>query len=241
MIMPSVASAIRISITVRLFRSFEVSRIHNLFIYWQSGYKDCLLVESAPRSQLMKVVSLLSGIALIIMALLGAGCETAATAKNAEFVKTVNFSNLDSFHYENTLIVGMEFRESEKFLLEDLSEQVLSDEMSARGFENREGAGDFFVVAKWRKAASVYVNAFDPIDGPHATFNRSRENSSLARISLVLEVYEASSGNLFWRKDMSNAFDAIQLTEDRATRTLQKAVENFPERIEKDPTLQNIQ
>lgn len=186
-------------------------------------------------------MSLLLGVTLAALALCFTGCETASDATNTEFVKTVNFSNLDTFHYKRTLISGMSFRDSEKIMLENLSEQVLADELSARGFEDVGSSSDFFVVAKWRKAVSTYVNTFDPIDGPAATINRSRENPSLSRVSLILEIYESSTGNLFWRKDMSNAFDAIQFTEDRITRTLQRAIQNFPQRIEKDPDLPTIQ
>ena len=169
------------------------------------------------------------------------GCATTSDSAHSEFVKTVNFSNLDTFHYEHTLIAGMSFRKSEEILLENLSEQVLQEAFTTRGFESVESSGDFFIVAKWRKAVSTYVNTFSPIDGPAATIGRGNESATLARVSLVVEIYESSSGNLFWRKDMPNAFDAIQFTQDRITRTLQEAVRHFPDRIEKDPNLPTIQ
>lgn len=178
---------------------------------------------------------------LAALLLLTTACETASASKNAEFVKTVNFSSLDTFEFKHTLISGMSFRESERMVLERLSESVLIDSLGARGFEAVDVDGDFVVVVKWRKAVSTFVNAFDPIDGPSATLMRGTGNRSFARVSLIVELYESASGNLFWRKEMNNAFDAIQFTEDRIVRSLQRAIENFPERIEKDPNLPSLQ
>ena len=173
------------------------------------------------------------------------GCETASEAKYSEFVKTVNFSNLDTFYYKHTMISGMSFRKSEEFMLENLSEQALTDEMSARGFQAVDAAGggsDFFVVTKWRKAVSNYTHTFNSVDGSAASLGRREMDfKTMSRVSVIVEIYETSSGDLFWRKEMYNAFEAIQLTEVRISRTLQQAVQNFPEHIKKDPNLPIIQ
>lgn len=169
------------------------------------------------------------------------GCVS--NTPNSEFVNTITFSSLDTFSYKHTLITGMDFRESEEQFLKGLSEQTLVAAFTARGFELVEADSDFFIVTKWKKAVSSYPGAFDSIDGPLDSINR-RDNPSYrfsSRLHLTVEVYETSTHNLFWRKDLPNIFDAVQLTEERVVESLRRAIKNFPERIEKDPSLPNIQ
>jgi len=45
---------------------------------------------------------------------------------------------------------------------------------------------------------------------------------------------------MFWRKDLPNIFDAVQFTEERVVESLKRAIDNFPERVENDPSLPNI-
>lgn len=180
-------------------------------------------------------------ILLLIPALFLAGCAT--NSPNSEFVKTITFSSLETFSYKHTLVNGMDFHESERLFLEDMSEQVLVEEFKARGFDEVESGGDFFAVVKWRNAVSSYPDMFDSIDGPFDSMNR-RDNPSYrfaSRIHLTLEVYESSTGNLFWRNELPNIFDATQFTEERVILSLKRAVENFPQRVEKDPELPDIE
>jgi len=179
---------------------------------------------------------------LTLLAILLSGCVS--NDSRSEFVKTITFSSLDSFSYRHTLVTGMDFSKSEKRMLEDLSEATLSAELLARGFEETAEAGsDFFVVTKWQKAVSSYPDAFDSIDGPLDAMNR-RDNPSYrfaARLHVAVEIYESSTGTLFWRKDLPNIFDAVQLTEERVVDSLKRAIENFPEWVEKDPGLPDIE
>lgn len=170
-----------------------------------------------------------------------AGC--ASPQPHSEFVKTVNLSSLDSFSYKHTLISGMDFRESEEQMLEDLSEQVVTAKLESLGFEAVEEGADFFVVAKWRKALSSYVDPFDYID-PYSEVQARRNDPSrryATRLHLIIEIYETRTQNLFWRKELPHIFDALQLTEGRIVNSVEFALENFPEHIEKDPNLPNIQ
>ena len=83
----------------------------------------------------------------------------------------------------------------------------------------------------------------DPILPPVEALN-DRDNPSYrfaSRLHLTVEIYESSTRNLFWRKDLPNIFDAVQLTEERVVESLRRAVENFPHRIEKDPNLPDIE
>ncbi|HKK17925.1 MAG TPA: hypothetical protein VJ952_04515 [Opitutales bacterium] len=178
---------------------------------------------------------------ILLLPILLVGCVS--STQHSEFVKTITFSSLQTFSYQHTLITGMDFRESEEQLLEDLSEEVLTAEFTSRGFDRAEGDGDFFVVAKWRKAVSSYPDIFDSIDGPRDSLNR-RDNPSYrfaSRIHLTVEIYETATGELFWREDLPNIFDAVQFTEERVIESLRRAVEDFPERVEKDPNLPDIE
>lgn len=178
---------------------------------------------------------------LIVLSILFAGCVS--NSPNAEFVNTITFSSLQTFSYKHTLVTGMDFRDSEERFLEDISEQTLVEELKARGFEQVDADSDFYLVTKWKKAVSSYPGAFDSIDGPFDSLNR-RDNPSYrfaSRLHLTVEVYESSTQNLFWRKDLPNIFDAVQFTEERVIDSLQRAIKNFPERVEKDPSLPDIE
>ena len=149
-----------------------------------------------------------------ILPLLIVGCVS--NSPHSEFVKTITFSSLESFSYKHTLLTGMDFRESEEQLLEDLSEEVLQSEFADRGFAPVETGGDFFIVVKRRKAISSYPDAFDHVDGPFDSLGR-RDNPSYrfaSRLHLIVEVYESSNRELFWREELPNIFDATQFTRD---------------------------
>ena len=171
------------------------------------------------------------------------GCATSEDDGRSEFTKTINFSKLDTFRYKTTLVSGLEWRDSDEYFLEEWSEKVISEEMAERGFELVDADPDFYAVVKWRKHISSSLNVFDPVDGPSATINRynTRPSSAATRISMTLEIYETETGNMFWRNDLPNLFDAIQFTEERVTKSLQRAIKNFPQHIEKDPNLPDIE
>ncbi|MFP4069205.1 MAG: hypothetical protein ACLFVC_03405 [Opitutales bacterium] len=170
------------------------------------------------------------------------GCASSG-GDHSEFVKTINFSTLDSFSYKGTLVSGFDFRDSEELLLEELSEEVLTEALRAKDFESIGSGGDFHVVVKWRKAVSSHPGTFDSIDGARESLDDRDDPSHrfAARMHLTVEMYETETGNLFWRKDLPNIFDANQFTEERIVASLQRAVENFPERVEKDPELPDIE
>jgi hypothetical protein len=169
------------------------------------------------------------------------GCVS--NGPHSGFVKTTTFSALQTFSYKHTLVTGMDFRDSEERLLENLSEESLVEAFAKRGFEQVETGSDFFVVAKWRKEVSSYPSMFDSIDGPQDSLNR-RDHPSYrfaSRLHLTVEIYESDSREMFWREELPNIFDATQFTEERVIAALQRAVEDFPDRVEKDPNLPNIE
>ena len=172
-------------------------------------------------------------------------CFTACviTSPHSEFVKTVKFSSLDAFSFKHTLITGMDFRESEKLLLEELSKDIIVKELQLRGFEPDPATADFFAVVKWKKSVSIYASPFDHIDPYNEVLARRDDPTSryASRLHLAVEVYESSTRNLFWRNELPNIFDSLQLTEERVTNSLKLAIKNFPQHIVKDPNLPSIQ
>ena len=172
-------------------------------------------------------------------------CFTAclSTPPYGEFVKTINFSSLDTFSYKHTLTTGMNFRKSDELLLEEFSEKVIVSQLEGRGFQSTAAAdADFFVVVKWKKLVSTYANPFDHIDPYNEVIARRDDPNSrfASRLHLTLEIYESSTRNLFWRNELPNIFDALQLSEERVTESLKLAIKDFPQHIVKDPNLPNI-
>lgn len=180
------------------------------------------------------------GIFIILLILL-TGCVS--NNSHSEFVKTVTFSSLERFNYRHTLVSGMDFNKWEQRLLEECSQATLSAALRARGFEETAADSDFFVVAKWKKEVSSFRDIHDPIDGPLDVMqDRYEPNFRFAsRLHLTVEIYQSSTGNLFWRKELPNVFDALEFTEERINDSLIRAIENFPERVEKDPNLPDIE
>jgi hypothetical protein len=172
------------------------------------------------------------------------GCGTfEQTRSPGDFVRSTNFSPLDTFRYQETILSGTPLRDYQEAGLLEISEQVLSDELRARGFEAVDSDADFYAIVKWSKALSSYMVFFDSVDGPTATMARSSSGSSKAtvRFTLTVEFYEAASDDLFWRAELPNIFDAIQSTDTRVEQSLVRAIQNFPQRVEKDPNLPNIE
>lgn len=163
----------------------------------------------------------------------------------SEFTKTINFSNLDTFTFKHTLLTGLEFSEADRAVLENLSEDIIASELSLRGFESvsHNSGEDFYVVVTWKKAVSVYSNPFDHID-PYAVVlarNDDKIGRFTSRLNLLLEVYDGSTDEVFWRNELPNIFDSLQLTENRVLKSLKLAIRGFPQRIIKDPKLPSIQ
>jgi hypothetical protein len=185
---------------------------------------------------------------LTVIVLLSAGfltgCATLKPTRTpGDFVRSIHFSPLNSFTYDRTVVSGMNYRNVEEAALNTLSEQVLKKELRARGFEAIESNGDFYVVVKWHKQISSYAGLFDSVEGPTSTMHRRYDgNSSTAvRVSLTVEIYNTTTNEIFWRAELPNIFDAIQYSEARVAQSLSRAIQQFPERIEKDPNLPNIE
>jgi hypothetical protein len=81
------------------------------------------------------------------------------------------------------------------------------------------------------------------VDGPAAVMNRRSEGTSVGavRFTVIVELYDAVTNDVFWRAEMPDVFDAIQFSESRVSESLLRAIQNFPKRIEKDPNLPNIE
>lgn len=162
-------------------------------------------------------------IALLCVCLLSGCASFEVSSLSGDFVRTTLFSSLDTFQYKHTLVSGMAFRQdSQEMVLKQVSERVLSEELVARGFEAVSEDVDFYVVTKWRK--EINLSAVEVV-----------------RFSLIIELFEAATQKVFWRAELPHILSAMQWSEDRITVTLRQAIESFPERIEKDPNLPNLQ
>lgn len=163
---------------------------------------------------------------------------------NAEFVGSVSFSQLGEFEYKRTLITGLDFRDSERLILKDFSEEVIVREFEGRGFTKVDSDADFYAVVKWRKTVSSYPPTFGGMDN-HPMGIRDRDDIGTYRftptIHLVLEIYETEEDRLFWRKEIPEVFNALQLTEERLINALEDAIQNFPDRVEFDPSLPSLE
>ncbi len=170
-----------------------------------------------------------------------AGCAT--PSKNDAFVRSINFTPLDTFSYSKTLVSGFDWRDSEKLVLRERSEAVLTDALTKRDFEVSGADADFFVVVKWRKAVSATPGIFDSIDGATDSLNDRREPGYrfAARLHLTVEMYETATREIFWRQHLPNIFDANEFTEERIDASLRRAIQHFPERVEKDPALPTLE
>lgn len=177
---------------------------------------------------------------LPIIILFIAGCAT--PGPYSEFVRTINFSPLDTFEYRHTLISGMDFRAAEEHIIKTRSESVLVDALRERGFTAVEENADFFVVTKWKKGVSIAPSRYAPINEPDTDFNRRLQNDLMygVIVEMTVEIYESASGELFWRKKLPHVCDALQFSESRVEAALLQAIQNFPQRIEKDPNLPSL-
>jgi hypothetical protein len=160
-----------------------------------------------------------------------------------DFVRSTHFSTLDTFSYKHTMVSGMPFRSSQKIAIQEWSKQVLLEELTTRGFEALESNADFYVVAKWRKELSSYTSLFDSIDGPSASINRREASisSPAVRFTLIVELYQTETDALFWRAELPNIFDSIQYSQERVSLSLRRAIQNFPNHIDKDPNLPDLE
>ncbi len=106
--------------------------------------------------------------------------------------------------------------------MKELSQEVLTQELAARGYEAVPADEDFYVVSKWRK--EINMSAAEAV-----------------RYSLYVEIYEAATDTVFWRAELPYIFNAMQWSEARIAQTLSMAIQGFPSRVEKDPNLPNVQ
>lgn len=163
----------------------------------------------------------------------------------SEFVKTINFSNLDSFTFSDSIFTGLDFRSEDQALLESLSQGIITNELSSLGFKtvSRKIDADFYVVVTWRKALSYYSNPIDHIDPYAQVLIRKDSKAELftPRLNLIVEIYNNKSNEMFWRKELPNIFNTLQITEKRVADSLKRAIKGFPARIIKDPNLPSIQ
>jgi hypothetical protein len=175
---------------------------------------------------------------VVLLGVLLTGCASLeSTRSSGDFVRSIDLSIFDTFSYQDTVVSGTAFRVFQELEITELSNQVLREALTTRGYEAVESAGDFYVVAKWHKAVSAYAGIFDSVDGPTSAMNRrnNANSSGAVRVTVIVELYETATDDLFWRAELPNIFDAIQYSGKRVSRSLRRAIQDFPDRVETDP------
>lgn len=160
----------------------------------------------------------------LFCAILMAGCASFESIGNyGDFSRPTDMSSYDSFRYDHTMISGMVYRNRpQELVMKSLSEQVLTQEFSQRGYASAGQDADFYVVSKWRKEVNMSAAA-------------------VVRFSLIVEIYESSNKTLFWRAELPYIFNAMQWSEERVSQTLRLAVQNFPEHYSKVTELPSVE
>ena len=150
-------------------------------------------------------------VALFFVALLSGCASFESTTLVGDFVKPTDMSPLDSFRYEHTMVSGMlGLRSTQAMVMKKLSEHVLTQELSQRGYASAGQEADFYIVSKWRK--EINLSAAEAV-----------------RFSLIVEFYDTANKTLFWRAELPYIFNALQWSDARVSQTLRLAIQNFPD------------
>lgn len=162
-----------------------------------------------------------------------AGCANIESKRSSgELIGQMNLAYFETFQCMDSIFICSDFRESQIQELRALSHEVLREALTANGYQAVAANGDFCVRASWTKRLSYYPGLFDPVDGPSVALRRRSYSKSpvAVRVSLTVEVYECGTDRLIWHAKLPNIFDAIQYDERRVSRSLQRAMQNFPPR-----------
>ena len=154
-------------------------------------------------------------VALFFVALLSGCASFESTTPLGEFVKPTDMSSLDSFRYQHTMVSGMvDRRSSQALVMKKLSKNVLTQELSQRGYASAGQEAKFYVVSKWRKEINL-------------------STAEAVRFSLIVELYNAANQSLFWRAELPYIFNAMQWSDARVSQTLRLAIQDFPVHMKK--------
>lgn len=160
----------------------------------------------------------------LFCAIFMAGCASfESIGTSGDFARPTDMSSFDSFRYEHTMISGMVYRNSsQELVMKELSEKVLTQELSQRGYTETGEDAKFYVVSKWRKEINLSA-------------------AEVVRYSLIVELYDASNKTLFWRAELPYVFNGMQWSEERISQTLRLAIQNFPNHMATGTELPNAE
>lgn len=178
---------------------------------------------------------------LLAVSLYCTGCVS--SGKYDAFTRTINFSGLDAFTINEVEVRGHDLKAPDVEELKTFSKDTLQAELVERGFREELMETDFYWVILWEKSATFSPNVTDSINGPRAALNKMDDPTGGfgVRWHLTLQTYSGEDGNLFWERKLPNLFEAIELREWRIRASIERAIENFPVRVEKDPNLPSIE
>jgi len=188
----------------------------------------------------MKIACPWIPLTLTAISLVLTSCASKSTYN--EFVQTINFTGLDHYTIAEVVVEGNDLNEADVTILQKASTDTLTVAMEARDF-SAANPGDFTWQIHWEKKATFNPSALESIDPFREELNRRDEPSQrfARRWHLRLEAYLPNNPAPFWVKQLDNLFDAIELNEERVIASLERAIKNFPVRVEKNPNLPDIE
>lgn len=182
----------------------------------------------------------LTGLLVLAMIFI-TGC--ASSGDYNEFTNTINFTGLEEFEIKEIQVTGNDVKSANAEELKTVSERTLESELKARGFTEASADADFYWVLRWNKQATFRPNITDSINGPQLQKAKADDPGGNfgRRWHLSLEAYTAGDDVLFWRKELPNLFEAIELTEWRIEASVERGIKNFPKRVATDPNLPSLE
>jgi hypothetical protein len=178
------------------------------------------------------------------------GCTTPKSEPFGEFIRSVNFTHMDNSRIEilpsQDLTKTLSVVEMEAVLA--ATSLGIESMLTAKGFaivSEYKPEADFIVRAQW---IDVHNNA-EPVAMP--TLQTNPDDFEVTRMrtdlpatpggfKLVLEIADAHSGNVFWRAFTPPATILFKPNAQSAETSAMRLMENFPQRVEKDPNLPNL-
>ena len=155
-------------------------------------------------------------------------------------------SSLGTFEYRYTQISENDFSDRQKSILRELSGPVITKALIERGFIPSEGNADFYVLTQQEKEFDLDYGTNDSSRNYDEDSGEYRDDSVDEQpfgspISLQVEIYESTSDALFWRWYEPIALEEIFFSELRVEQAMLRAIRDFPNRADLNPSLPNIE
>jgi hypothetical protein len=193
----------------------------------------------------MRIIS----IYLLIAGVMAGGCATRSNTPYAEFIRSVDFT-----HFDTVRIAPMAAGDLAGVINSSSIAAVLQATVSAiqsalydKDFtilQANDQSSDLLVTAYWREIVNEPDQAAPPIINPNPSDPDRPAAPSMppARggFQLIIEIADSRTGNVFWRATSAPEAALFAPTPSSAGAAAQRLMANFPQRVEKDPSLPHI-